>query len=192
MANLPIVSINTHTTVSLPRPHILDTAEVSRGGNHAVLSRRYSEVSTFNVVCEFQMIPFPVSRSPQCAAAPDVARPGNHAKHQRTIPVKKPAEGQPGSGKVDGNVEKRKNKGATNRNAGTGKETKDSSNQAGTEATNADGPYGEGGGFTEGWDNCSDAPVCIDFRVDRIPLNLGRGSEDFDCTVRYPTVAFGV
>ncbi|KAJ3886018.1 glycoside hydrolase superfamily, partial [Lentinula edodes] len=84
-----------------------------------------------------------------------VARPGNHARHQRTIPAKKPAEG---------------------------KETKGSSNQAGTEATanlqswygqqipfgsivasgaltkNADGTYGGGGGFTEGWDNCSDTP----------------------------------
>ncbi|KAJ3917264.1 glycoside hydrolase family 18 protein [Lentinula edodes] len=112
----------------------------------------------------------------------NVARPGNHARHQRTIPAKKPAEGQAGSGKVNGNVEKGKKKGATNGDAGTGKETKGSSNQAGTEATanlqswygqqipfgsivasgaltkNADGTYGGGGGFTEGWDNCSDTP----------------------------------
>ncbi|KAJ3890165.1 Phox homologous domain-containing protein, partial [Lentinula edodes] len=37
------VSINTHTTASSPRPHILYTVEVRRGGNHAVLNRRYSE-----------------------------------------------------------------------------------------------------------------------------------------------------
>ncbi|KAJ3927923.1 MAG: hypothetical protein NXY57DRAFT_1042033 [Lentinula lateritia] len=52
--------------------------------------------------------------------SPNVARPGNHARHQGTIPAKKPVEGQAGSGKVDGNVEKGKKKGATNGNAGKG------------------------------------------------------------------------
>ncbi|KAJ3925774.1 MAG: hypothetical protein NXY57DRAFT_1043818 [Lentinula lateritia] len=65
--------------------------------------------------------------------SPNIARPGNHARHQRTIPARKPAEGQAGSGKVDGNIAKGKKKGATN--GSTGKETKESSNQAGTMAT---------------------------------------------------------
>lgn len=31
--------------------------------------------------------------------------------------------------------------------------------QAGVLVKNSDGSYGQGGGFTEGWDNCSDTPV---------------------------------
>ncbi|KAJ3911511.1 hypothetical protein F5877DRAFT_73122 [Lentinula edodes] len=64
---------------------------------------------------------------------------------------KNDSEGQAGSGKVDGNIEKGKKKGSTN--GSTGKETKESLNQAGTMATaNLQSWYR--------WDNCSNAPAC--------------------------------
>ncbi|KAJ3859360.1 glycoside hydrolase family 18 protein [Lentinula novae-zelandiae] len=72
----------------------------------------------------------------------NVARPGNHARHQRTIPAKKPAEGQAGSGK-----------------SWYGQQIPFGSIVAsGALTKNANGTYGGGGGFTEGWDNCSDTP----------------------------------
>ncbi|PBK85665.1 glycoside hydrolase family 18 protein [Armillaria gallica] len=44
----PSVSVNKHTTASIPRPHILYTIEVTRNGAHTVVDRRYSEFVALN------------------------------------------------------------------------------------------------------------------------------------------------
>ncbi|KAG7443203.1 glycoside hydrolase family 18 protein [Guyanagaster necrorhizus] len=44
----PLVTINKHTTASIPRPHILYTIEVTRNGAHTAVDRRYSEFVALN------------------------------------------------------------------------------------------------------------------------------------------------
>lgn len=39
-----LVTIDSHTTASLPRPHILYTIQLTREGKRTVVDRRYSEV----------------------------------------------------------------------------------------------------------------------------------------------------
>ncbi|KAJ3796868.1 glycoside hydrolase [Lentinula aff. detonsa] len=115
------------------------------------------------------------------------AKPGTHARNPKTFPVKKPAGGQGGESKAHGDVANGKGKKSTTSQSGVGngtrKETNGSSKpEHSTAATanlqswygqqipfssivasgalvkNADGTYGGGAGFTEGWDNCSDTP----------------------------------
>ncbi|KAJ4480852.1 glycoside hydrolase [Lentinula aciculospora] len=80
------------------------------------------------------------------------AQAGNHARHGRTIPAKKAPEPQGSSGKKG----KKKD---TNLQGWYGQQIPFSSIvTSGALVKNADGTYGGGGGFTEGWDNCSDTP----------------------------------
>lgn len=43
----PFITINTHTTASSPRPHILYTVQVTLNGRHSTVDKRYSEVFEF-------------------------------------------------------------------------------------------------------------------------------------------------
>ncbi|KAJ3971990.1 glycoside hydrolase family 18 protein [Lentinula raphanica] len=107
------------------------------------------------------------------------AKPGSHARSRMTIPVMKSTGGQADDGKINGGAGTGKGKGkgkkkskltnggsiehdtaaAANLQGWYGQQIPFSSIVAsGALVKNADGTYGGGGGFTEGWDNCSDTP----------------------------------
>ncbi|KAJ3911384.1 hypothetical protein F5877DRAFT_73223 [Lentinula edodes] len=76
----------------------------------------------YRALLEKEQLPAPASAHPYTSAGiptpPQYCSTRKSRQHKRTIPARKPAEGQAGSGKVDGNIEKGKKKGATNGNAG--------------------------------------------------------------------------